>query len=183
MSQEHLQQEIRNLDAELMDLILEHWNRYGHFGTWQFWTSVGFFIVPLLVTLFLIHKKKIFQIAFYGYSFHVIFVYLDVFFTRFNFWSHPYHMIPFIPVSIPVDGSFVPVIFLLTYQYAIKHKKNFYLLTLFTAAIVTATAWFWQKLELLELHNGMNLFHIYLLDTGMAVLAYWFTNLFLKLKK
>lgn len=183
MSREQLQQEIRNLDIELMELILEHWNQYGHFGTWQFWINVIFFTLPLIVTLILIDKKKIFQIAFYGYTFHVMFVYLDVFLTRFNFWSHPYHMIPFLPVSIPVDGSFVPVIFLLTYQFAINNKKNFYLVTLFTAVVVTATAWVWQKLSLLQLHNGMNLFHILLLDVSISILAYWFTNFFLRLKK
>jgi hypothetical protein len=183
MTQQQILQEIDKLDIKLMELTLAHWIRFGHFGTWQFWINVVFFILPLIITYILIDRKKIFQVAFYGYSFHVMFVYLDVFFSRFNFWDHPYLMIPIIPVSIPVDASLVPVTFMLAYQFAINHNKNFYLTILITATFVTLIAWIWQLLGLLKLYNGMNLFHIFLCDVGIAILAYWFTNLFLRLKK
>lgn len=183
MTRQQILQRIDKLDAELMDLILEHWIRFGHFLTWQFWFNVIFFSLPLIITFIFIDRKKIFQIAFYGYSFHVLFVYLDVFFTRFNFWDHPYLMIPFIPVSIPVDASLVPVTFMLAYQFSINRNKNFFLVTLITSFLVTLIAWGWQQLDLLVLYKGMNLFHIFLLDVGMALIAYWFTNLFLRLQK
>ncbi|MFD2046408.1 CBO0543 family protein [Ornithinibacillus salinisoli] len=183
MSREQLLKEIETLDAKLMVLVLEHWNRFGDFSSWQFWFTVAFFILPLIVTIICIDKKKIFQIAFYGYSFHIMFVYLDVFFARNNFWAHPYHMIPFVPVSIPIDGAFIPVAFMLAYQYAINRNKNFYLVSLITAIAISIIAFIWIKLELLVLYKGMNIFHIFLLDIGMSILAYWFTALFLKLKK
>ncbi|MBB6452552.1 hypothetical protein HNQ94_000997 [Salirhabdus euzebyi] len=183
MSRDQLLKEIEVLDSSLTDLVLEHWNRFGHLGTWQFWFTFGFLLVPLIITVIFIDRKRIFQIAFYGYSFHIMVVYLDVFFTRNNFWSHPYHLIPYVPVSIPIDGAFVPVAFMFAYQYAVKQNKNFYLIAIFTATVVSLIAFIWIKLELLELYRGMNIFHIFLLDVGMAILAYWFTLLFLKLKK
>ncbi|MRH43241.1 hypothetical protein GH741_11175 [Aquibacillus halophilus] len=183
MSREQLLKEIEKLDDSLMDLILEHWIRFGNLGTWQFWTNIAFFIIPLIIVLIYIDKKRIFQIAFYGYTFHVMIVYLDVFFTRFNYWSHPYHMIPYIPVSIPVDATLVPVLFMLTYQYSLNHHKNFYLVTLVSSLFISLVAWIWKMLDLLELYKGMNFFHIFLLDVVMAILAYWFTAFFLKLRR
>ncbi|WP_407271383.1 hypothetical protein [Radiobacillus sp. PE A8.2] len=178
MTQERLLKEIDTLDIQLMDLILEHWHRFSNFSTWQFWVNIAFFLIPLVITLVFVDKKKIFQIAFYGYTFHVMFVYIDVFLSRFNYWDHPYLMIPYIPVSIPVDGSLVPVTFMLAYQIAINNQKNFYFVTFITAIIVAGMAWIWQQFELLILYNGMNLLHLFLLDLSIAILAYWFTNFF-----
>lgn len=181
MTRQQLQEKIDSLDSKLMDLILEHWTRFAHFGTWQFWTNVFFFIAPLIVTLIYIDKKKIFQIAFYGYSFHVMFVYLDVIFNRFNYWDHPYLMIPYTTLSIPIDASLVPITFMLAYQFAINKEKNIYFITVITAIGVTIIAWIWQLLDLLKLDNGMNLFHIFLINVALSNLSYWFTNLFIKL--
>jgi hypothetical protein len=183
MSKEQHLQEINKLDTNLMELILEFWIQYGHFGTWQYWITLVSLILPLIITFLLIDRKKIFQIAFFGYSFHMMIVYLDVFLSRFNYWDHPYHLIPYVPLSIAVDGALVPVTFMLAYQYAINHNKNFYLVTLITAIAVTSMAWVWTLLDLLQLDNGMNLLHIYLLDVVMATIAYWATNFFLRLHK
>jgi hypothetical protein len=90
-------------------------------------------LLPLVVTFFVIDRKKIFQIAFYGYTFHAMLFYLDIFLTRNNFWNHPYHLIPYVPVSIPVDGVLVPVIFMLAYQFSLNHHKNLYLVVFITA--------------------------------------------------
>ncbi|MCM3409364.1 CBO0543 family protein [Metabacillus litoralis] len=183
MSREHILEEIDSLDDKLTDLILEYWKQFAHFGTWQFWFNVVFFFVPLIFTLFFIDRKNIFRICFYGYSFHVMFVYLDVFLTRFNYWDHPYFMVPFIPVSIPVDGSFVPVAFMFAYQISTNRNRNFYILTFITSVLITTIAFVWHKLGLLLFYKGMNIFHVFLLDVGMSILAYWFTNLFVKLNQ
>lgn len=183
LSREQYQQEIDKLDARLTDLILEFWKQNADFSTWQFWFNVLFFTIPLLITILFIDRKKIFQICFFGYSFHVMFVYLDVFFTRFNYWDHPYFLIPYIPVSIPVDGSLVPVTFMFAYQISINRNWNFYVTSSITALLITFVAMFWQKLELLQLYNGVNNIHIFLADLAMSFLAYWFTNFFLKMNK
>ncbi len=92
-------------------------------------------------------------------------------------------MIPYIPVSIPVDGSFVPVAFMLAYQFALNRNKNFYLVTLVTASMITSIAWIWLQLGLLTLSKGMNILHIYFIEVSLAILAYWFTKLFIALSK
>ncbi|WP_047979837.1 CBO0543 family protein [Ornithinibacillus contaminans] len=183
ITKEQLSAEIAKLDTELMDSILDFWNQYGHFGTWQFWINVISFVLPLIITFLVIDRKKIFQIAFFGYTFHMILVYLDVFLTRNNYWDHPYHMIPYIPVSIPIDGVLVPVIFMLAYQFALNHKRNVYLVILITAIGATLIAWVWNQLGLLVLSNGMNILYIYLIQIIISVISYWWTNLFLSLRK
>ncbi|MEN2768545.1 CBO0543 family protein [Ornithinibacillus xuwenensis] len=183
ITKEQLSTEIEQLDTSIMDHILEFWNQYGHFGTWQFWFNVMTILLPLAVTFFVIDRKKIFQIAFYGYTFHAMLVYFDIFLTRNNFWDHPYHLIPYVPVSIPVDGVLVPVIFMLAYQFSLNHSKNLYLVVFSTAIGATLLAWVWHLLGLLVFSNGMNIFHIYLLQISMALISYWFTKFFISLKK
>ncbi|MBM7660122.1 hypothetical protein JOC85_000889 [Bacillus mesophilus] len=182
MSKTELLKKIDQLDSELMDYIIQFWVNYSHFGTWQYWITVATFITPLIIAIIFIDKRKIFQIAFFGYTFHVIFMYLDVFLSRFNFWDHPYMLIPFIPLSIAVDGALIPMIFMLAYQFAINRKKNFFVVTVITAIGVIGMAWTWTLLGMLVLDNGLNLFHVYLMDIGTAFLAYGLTNFFLKLK-
>lgn len=182
MSKVSMIKDIDRYDDKIMDLTLEFWRSFGHFGTWQFWANVFFFVIPLALTLIFIDRKRIFQISFFGYTYHMFLVYLDIYFTRNNIWDHPYHLIPYVPVSIPVDGVLVPIIFMAAYQYSIRHNRNFYLVTLLFAVVGTLTAAGWEQFGLLILYKGMNLFHIYILQISLAILAYWGTNAFLYLQ-
>lgn len=177
-AKEQLLEEIERLDAQLMDRIVTFWHEYGHFGTWQFWMQAVSLLAPLALTFFFIDRRKIFRIAFFGYTFHMFMVYIDVLLTRNNYWDHPYQLFPYLPVSIPVDGALVPIAFMFAYQYALNRNRNFFVVVLVTAVLLTTVAWIWEWLGLLVLQNGMRIYHIYLLQVGLSVVSYGFVRLF-----
>ncbi|MCM3161534.1 hypothetical protein M3607_08610 [Metabacillus litoralis] len=69
------------------------------------------------------------------------------------------------------------------YQISTNRNRNFYILTFITSVLITTIAFVWHKLGLLHFYKGMNIFHVFLLDVGISILAYWFTNLFVKLNQ
>lgn len=175
---------INELELDLTHAIRDYWTTYSSFDTWQFWASLMTFIAPLIVFLLLVDRKKLFLVSFYGYSVHMLLSYLDAFMNRNNFWEYPYFMLPFLSSNLAIDASLIPVAYLLLYQYTINHHKNFYLysflLSIFFAFVYAGTL---QWLGMFRLTNGMNNFYLFLVDYGLALVAYWLTSFFLFLQR
>lgn len=175
---------INKLEHELTTLIDQYWWTFSSFDTMQFWMAVATFVLPLLAFYLFVDWKKLFLVCFYGYTYHVLLSYLDAFMNRHNYWEYVYFMIPFLTSNIAIDASLLPVSYLLLYQYTLNKNKNFYLyglvVSLFFAFIYAGTL---QWLGFYRLTNGMNNFYLFLIDYGLALLAYWFTSIFLYLSK
>ena len=159
---------------------LNYWLEYSAFDTWQFWFHVIMFLAPLIVLYFAMDWKRALQLGFYGFNVHVWFGYIDAFGTSQTFWTYPYKMVPFIPNSVGLDASLVPVLFILVYQWSVKHKKNYYLYTLLLSLFLS----FILKPilvmhHLFEFHHGANYFHLFLSYIVILALSKAITDFFL----
>ena len=121
--------------VHLAHLHEKYWALYSGPGTWQFWLVFLLFIIPLVILYFRIDRKKILLMGFYGFNIHVWFGYIDYIGTNHGWWNYPYHLIPFLR-SFVLDGSLIPITFMLVYQWTINHKKNYYLYSFLTAAVL-----------------------------------------------
>lgn len=88
-----------------------YWRDFSSFNTWQFWLMLLLFIVPLIIIFFNIDRKHAFQIGFYGFNVHVWFGYIDRFGTGQGYWDYPYQWLIFLPNSISLDASLIPVLY------------------------------------------------------------------------
>ncbi|WP_186576048.1 CBO0543 family protein [Aquibacillus kalidii] len=124
--QEHFQH-IQSIKADLDQSFSDYWRSYSDFQSWQFWVVLALFIIPLIVLFFKIDRSKIFLLVVYGYSIHVLAAYLDAFGMRKLWWDYPYVAFPQLPGSIGIDASFIPVYFMLMYQWCINKKKSYWI--------------------------------------------------------
>ncbi|MCG0057242.1 hypothetical protein L6R34_33310, partial [Escherichia coli] len=68
--QEYLKK-IHSIQENLAKTWAEYWQQYSTPGSWQFWVTLGAFILPLVILYFLIDRKKAFHLGFYGFNVHV----------------------------------------------------------------------------------------------------------------
>ncbi|MBB3113396.1 hypothetical protein FHS18_005508 [Paenibacillus phyllosphaerae] len=156
----------------------EYWKSYSNFDTWQFWAVLLIFLIPLLVLVFCLDRKKAFRVGFYGFAVHVIAIYSDMYATTNKMWEYPYKFIPFLPLSIGLDASLIPVAYMLTYQWTLKHRKNYYFYFLVLSigfAFLFKPLLSYIGLFRLYQSNYLQLFMFYLVG---ALLSKWVTDLF-----
>jgi hypothetical protein len=84
-------------------------------------------MIPLVTLILFIDRKKIFHLGFYGYSIHIFFAMIDAFGVLRGLWIYPYKLLPALPASLSLDSSFVPVAYILVYQYILNNGKNYYI--------------------------------------------------------
>lgn len=180
---EHLQELLR-LQQQLSDSWNHYWLQFSHFGTWQFWLNVGMLLIPLVVLYFLIDRKNAFHLGFFGFNVHVWFTYIDAVGLRHSLWQYPYQAVPFMPVSFALDASFIPVVFMLVYQWTLKHEKNPYVylmgLNVFLSFMLKPIMVY---LNLFAMYKWVNFFHLFLGYTIILLLSKWITNIFLGFSK
>ncbi|WP_112181727.1 MULTISPECIES: CBO0543 family protein [Paraliobacillus] len=175
---------IKTLQEEVAKLQHEYWITYSSIDTWQFWLMVMMLILPLIVLLIAIDKTKLFLILFFTFNIHVWFAYIDSFGVRRAFWEYPYSLTPYFPFSLSLDGSLVPVAFMLVYQWSLNKMKNFYLYSTGLAALFSFVFKpFLVSINLFHLNNGFNYFYLFLLYCLLFLVSIAITNFFIKLKK
>ncbi|GAE24923.1 hypothetical protein JCM9140_888 [Halalkalibacter wakoensis JCM 9140] len=183
MSYRQYWDEIYQTTDEVNALIHAFWSEYSHMGTWQFWVSLSFLILPLVLLVFTVDRKRIFEVFFFGYTVHMLWTYTSLPLERYGYFTHTYFITPLLPFALNVTSSALPVGFLLLYQYCTNNKKNFYLFTLLLSAIFAfGFATFEEFLGLVEFRKGTNQLHLFLIDVIIAYMAYWFTKILLKVK-
>ncbi|WP_078548747.1 hypothetical protein [Litchfieldia alkalitelluris] len=184
MEFEEYWQQIYEYDNKINSLISSYWGQYSHMGTWQFWFVVSLLVMPIILLYFLVDRKRIFEVLFYGYTVHILWSYTIIALNRHNLFIHKYFLTPVLPYSITVSASALPVGFLLLYQYCTNHKRNFYLFTvLFSIVFAFGFASIEELLGFIELRKGMSKFHLLLIDIIVSIIAYWLTKIVLKLKE
>ncbi|TXC89815.1 hypothetical protein FS935_15750 [Metabacillus litoralis] len=161
---------------ELNSLISSYWDSYSHMGTWQFWTVVALLLFPLVILYFLVDRKRIFELFFFGYTVHVLWTYFEIALERLGLFVHTYFLTPIFPYALSMTASALPVGFLLVYQYCTNRNKNFYLYTLVLSAIFAfGFASVEDYLGLLSFDKGMNQFYLFLIDIVIVFISYRFT--------
>jgi uncharacterized membrane protein len=175
---------IRKADIKQSDRWLDYWQSYSHYYTWQFWFCLAMFVVPLIILILFIDRRRIFHLGFYGYSVHVFFAITDALGALKGIWIYPYKLFPVIPSSVTLDSSFVPVAYILLYQYILNKRKNYYLWMLLLCLVF---AFIFKPLLV-----GIGFFHFggkenFLLLFGgyvtVALIAKWITDIFIFLGK
>ncbi|MDG5788822.1 hypothetical protein QA612_15225 [Evansella sp. AB-P1] len=177
MDNNEYRDQIYQKTEEMNQIISTYWNDYSHMGTWQFWSVVLILVLPLILLIILVDRERIFEIFFYGYTIHILWTYAANFLEGYNFLIHNYFLTPFLPTSLNMTASALPVGFLLVYQYSTNRGKNFYLYAVIMSAlfgIVFATVSDW--IGLITFSKGMNQLYLFSIDIAIAFVAYWFTR-------
>lgn len=176
--------EISKLFEKASTLTRDYWQSFSSFNTWQFWVLLALWVLPLVVLYFLLDRRKAFHIGFYGYSVHMLFHYSDIYFYTNGFLTYPYRVGPFLPTSLSLDTSIVPVSYMLLYQWTLNKNKNYYLyatgLSLFFSFLFKPAL---RTFGLIKLYPGTTYFHLLLGYLSVMLLAKWITNVFLHFQK
>jgi len=124
---------IVEMEKKLTQECIKYWNQYSSYNNWHFWLLVILSILPLIVLFFFIDRRRMFHLGFFGFSIHILHSYVDVAAVNLGMWTYPYKLISIYPISFAFDASFIPVTFMLVYQWTLNHKKNFYLYAIIPA--------------------------------------------------
>ncbi|RKL67395.1 hypothetical protein CR203_08510 [Salipaludibacillus neizhouensis] len=177
--------EVKSLKEQLTGLETEYWHLYSGLATWQFWVILLlFFIGPLVALYFLIDRKKMLLLGFYGFNIHVWFGYFDTWGTRQGFWGYPYELVPFFSGNISLDAAFMPILFMLVYQWTLNNNKNFYLYSLLLSLFLS---FIFKPIlvmhDFFQFHHGTNYFHLFLTFLVIFPFSKLITNVFVKMQK
>ncbi|MFA9558999.1 CBO0543 family protein [Evansella sp. AB-rgal1] len=163
---------------ELSTTIHSYWSQYSHMGTWQFWMVTSLLITPLIVLVFAVDRKRIFEVLFFGFVVHVLWTYSALALSNLGYFAYNYYSTPILPTSLNMTASVLPVSFLLLYQYCTNHQKNFFLyLLVLSAFFAFGFASIEIRMEFLELRDGLRQLHLFMSDIVIGVLAYFLTQL------
>lgn len=185
MQTEHLKEidQIGKLREKLVNAEVDHWFQYSSFDSWQFWVLIGMLILPLISLFFLIDRRKAMLLGFFGFNIHVWFTKLDSSAIAFGLWGYPYELIPFLRTSLSIHAAFIPVVFILLYQWTLSHKRNYYL---YSTGLCLVFALLWapllSALGLFQVNKG-NYFYLLLIYLAAMLISKWITNVFIYLNR
>lgn len=181
--QQEILQKVRSASENLSQLNMEYWKEYSSINDLKFWIVVLMLVVPLVVLFLKLDRTKVFLLGFYGLNYHIWFAYTNSAGLRLGLWEYPYMVLPILP-SFALDASFVPVSYMLVYQWTLNHNKNFYLystiLSGFFAFILKPIL---VMHDLFRMFKGVNYFYLFVFYVAFFVVSKLITNLFIKLKK
>lgn len=127
--------EIIKLKQLLRDMFIEHWLNK-EFLTWVWWVGIACVIIPMILWIIKVDKKRLLEICVYGLIVNVTCIFLDVTGSEFVWWEYPVHILPQVPLLFPVDFVILPVVYMLIYQ---RYSKWWpYLLASAIAAAILA---------------------------------------------
>ncbi|KUP09707.1 hypothetical protein Q73_01870 [Bacillus coahuilensis m2-6] len=159
----------------LTEELKQYWEAYSGFNSWGFWASVLMLVIPLLVLFFLIDRKRIFEIGFFGFSMHTIAVFLDSLGVKDGLWGYPFLISPVAPSNVTLDTSLIPVVFMLIYQYTYHRPILFYLVSIGTTLVFSfilkpfleAIDLFWLSPDF----SNVKLWYYYLIAFAFSVIV------------
>lgn len=171
------------LREDSTDLFTEIWKEYSLYLTLEYWIMAAILVVPLLFLLIKIDKNKLFLICFYGYTFHVVLAYGDIFGMNSGYWHYPFQLIPLLP-SISIDASLFPVSFMLIYQWTLNQNKKYYLYSIIACGVF---AFVFKPLlvalGLFRLYDWVNYFYLFMGYFLISIVAKFMTDVFLWMQK
>lgn len=105
--------------------------------TWQWWLLVLLLILPWLIWMRLVNKRRLTEICLLGMFVMATVTWMDELGTELLLWYYPYKIIPYYPQLVPINYSVLPVTFMLIYQYA----SNWHLYALALTAMAALFSW------------------------------------------
>lgn len=108
--------QILSIHDQWIQLRYEHWlANEAYTGMW--WVMVVLWIVPWVIWLAIVDRKRIVCLSFYGLKVLLGATFLDAIGTMQTRWLYTVKVIPFVPHLDPVDWSIIPILNMLIYQY------------------------------------------------------------------
>ncbi len=176
-------QKIEEKNQELIPLFSSYWKEYSSYGTWQFWLTVFLMVMPLLLLFFTVDRKRLFEVFFFGYTVHIIWIYIDIILERNGLFVHKFFLTPLLPYALNMTASALPVGYLLVYQYCTNHRKSYILYSIVLSVFFAfGFATIEELIGTVEFHKGMNQLYLFFIDLGIAFIAYIFTRILKQLK-
>ncbi|PWU70334.1 hypothetical protein [Gracilibacillus dipsosauri] len=177
-------EQIYSISEELNSLITAYWDDYSNLSSWQFWVVLFIMIIPLVILYFTVDRQRIFELFFFGFIVHMLWSYCDTILSLYKYFVHTYFLTPLLPYAQNMTTSLLPVSFILLYQYCTKHKKNFYLYTLFLSAFFALLGTpIEEYFGFVKFDKGLLPLHIFFIDVAIAYIAYWGTKFVLSLNQ
>ncbi|KMJ57162.1 hypothetical protein AB685_17275 [Bacillus sp. LL01] len=174
---------IVKMGKEAQKALNNYWIDFALYTSFEYFLMVLLLIVPLTYLFFKIDKNKIFFMGFFGYSIHVIFGYVDTFSKNLGFLNYPFPVIPIIP-GLSLDSSFIPVTFMLVYQWTLNSKKNYYVYMIITSAILSFVFKpLLVALGLFRLYGNTNYLYLFIGYLIVITIAKFITDIFLWTEK
>ncbi|MCE4051133.1 hypothetical protein [Bacillus sp. Au-Bac7] len=172
LEQQQMVDKMREMTNKADAFHTEYWSKFADFQDWHFWLNIVFLVGPLIVLLIWLDRQWIFQILFFGFAIHAMMNYLDSIAVVKGLVTHPYPLMPLMNINLSINTSFIPVTFMLTYQYCINRKKNLYIGGLF-ASIGTGIVLggFAQAIDYLQMYKWMNIWFVFVFDYLQFVTA------------
>jgi len=112
------------LDAQniSIELQVQHWLKYELF-TPQFWMLIGMLFIPWIIWWILVEKRRFLEIIIYGLLISTIVTLFDEIGCQLNWWEYHYDIEPLFPRLMPMNFTFLPILYMLVYQYFTKWKS------------------------------------------------------------
>jgi hypothetical protein len=175
---------INACNEKLHSLTMAYWTKYSDWDTWQFWFLFASLILPLILLYFKIDRRRIFELFFYGYTVHLLCAYINLALGRSGYFNYKYFLIPYLPISVNIAASIVPVGFLLLYQRYSDNVKKFILYTLLLSVLFSFIL---DPIEGLlgigESRKSMRYYHFFIIDVVVALISYLVTKLLTKISR
>ncbi len=130
-------QPIIELKKELNALQLKHFFEHDIY-TLNWWVNLSFTIIPLLIWLKFVDRKRLLEITVYGLLILALATFLDVAGASLMIWEYPDKLLPFLPVW-PIDFVVVPVTLMFVYQHC-HTWKSFTIAVLFVSLLFSFVA-------------------------------------------
>ncbi len=156
----------------------DYWKSYSSWDTWPFWVLLALLVLPLIALIFLMDRKRAFQIGFYGFAIHSISIYIDLYATTHRMWAYPYKVFSFPPSSFSLDAALIPVAYMLLYQWTPRKWWHYYASLLALAAVFAfGLKPLLSKVGLFQLQES-SYWTLFLLYFGGGVIGKWIADLF-----
>ncbi|WP_416150628.1 CBO0543 family protein [Salipaludibacillus sp. HK11] len=183
--QVELYEEIHTLKQQLSQLEIDYWHLYSNYETWEFWLILlFFFIAPLVFLYFVIDRRNMLLLGFYGFNIHVWFGYFDTWGAGQGYWGYPFELVPFFSGNIPLETALIPVLFMLVYQWTLNNNKNYYV---YTFGLTFILSFIFKPIltmhHFFEFHQGTNYFHLFLTYLVIFPFSKLITNIFFKMQE
>lgn len=153
------------------DLKMEDWLSNDLFSI-NWWFLLVFILVFLFIGWRLVDRTRLMEILLVGCMAAIIGDFLDVAGSSFVLWSYPIMFIPVMPPMVPVNLVYLPVMYMLMYQY-FTGWKSYIAASIVLAAFnsfVCEPITVWLKLYKLNNWEYIYSFPIYI---AMAVFIKW----------
>ena len=136
--------DIQHLDYKLEQMKKEYWIHHDLFS-FQWWLLLFILIIPWLIWLRYVEKKRIMEIVLFGSLLMILVELMDDIGVNLHWWSYPYQLFQAIPRLTAVDNGIIIVAHMFIFQFFKKWKSflmaNLIMATIFTFICEPITVW------------------------------------------